>query len=166
MPIYEFYCSACHVVFNFLSPTVNTTKRPACPRCGKARLKRKASSFAISRGRGEKGEGGDLPDIDEDRLERAMMSLAQEAEGMSEDDPRGMARLVRKLYDSAGLQLTGEMNEAIRRMEAGEDPEQIEREMGDLLDQEDIFQPGEEKGLRALRKRLLAPKVDDRLYKL
>jgi len=166
MPIYEFYCSACHMVFSFLSPAVNTSKRPACPRCGKARLEKKASSFAISRGRGEPGKEGDLPDIDEDRLEKAMMSLAQEAEGMQEDDPRQMARIVRKLYESAGLRLTGEMTEAIRRMEAGEDPEQIEQEMGDVLDQEDIFQPGEDKGLRALRKRLLPPKVDDRLYEL
>jgi putative FmdB family regulatory protein len=166
MPIYEFYCSACHMVFNFLSPTVNTSKRPACPRCGKARLKRRASSFAISKGRGEKGEGGDLPDIDEDRLERAMMALAREAEGMSEDDPRQMARLVRTLYESTGLRLTGEMTEAIRRMEAGEDPEQIEQDLGDVLDHEEVLLPGGEKGLRALRKRLLPPKVDDTLYEL
>jgi putative FmdB family regulatory protein len=166
MPIYEFYCSACHMVFSFLSPTVNRFKRPACPRCGRPRLEKKASSFAISRGRSEPGKEGDLPDIDEDRLEKAMLSLAREAEGRSEDDPRQMAGLVRKLYESAGLRLTGEMTEAIRRMEAGEDPEQIEQEMGDVLDQEEIFQPGGETGLRALRKRLLPPRVDDKLYEL
>ncbi|MCK4728291.1 MAG: zinc ribbon domain-containing protein, partial [Desulfobacterales bacterium] len=33
MPIYEFYCEDCNTIFNFFSRSVNTTKRPPCPRC-------------------------------------------------------------------------------------------------------------------------------------
>ena len=46
MPIYEFYCDQCNVVFNFLSSKVNTTKKPDCPRCGKPELTKKISTFA------------------------------------------------------------------------------------------------------------------------
>ena len=152
MPIYEFYCSGCHTVFNFLSRKVNTSKRPDCPKCGEARLARKASSFAISKGRAETdGEDEGLPDLDEAKMEQAMASIAQEAEGMSEEDPRQMARLMRKLYDSTGLQLG----------------EGIEEEMGDLMETEDPLAGGGGKKLsRALRRRLRPPSVDDTLYEL
>jgi putative FmdB family regulatory protein len=171
MPIYEFYCSDCHTVFSFLSRSVNTTRRPPCPRCGRPRLERKASSFAISRGRPETDGEPDLPDVDEARMERAMATLAREAEGMSEDDPRHMARLMRKLYDSAGLPLGGTMDEAIRRMEAGEDPEKIEEEIGDLVEDDDPLlggagTAGVRGGLRRLRRRLRPPDKDETLYEL
>lgn len=168
MPIYEFYCSDCHTVFNFLSRSVNTTKRPACPKCGKARLARKVSSFAISKGRTEtEGDDEGLPDFDERKMEQAMAAIAQEAEGMSEEDPRQMARLMRKIYDSTGLQLGEGIEEAIRRMEAGEDPEKIEEELGDVMETEDpLLGAGGKKLSRALRRRLRPPSVDDTLYEL
>lgn len=49
MPIYEFYCSRCHMIFNFFSTTINTEKRPNCPRCRKTRLVRQMSAFASPR---------------------------------------------------------------------------------------------------------------------
>lgn len=166
MPIYEFYCADCHTVFNFYSRRVNTTKRPACPRCGRPELARQVSLFAISKAR-QGGSDAELPDIDEERLERAMTALASEAEGMSEDDPRQMARFMRRLYDAAGLKLGGGMEEAIRRMEAGEDPERIEEELGDALEEEDPFAGRSRKGLlKDLRRRLLPPAVDETLYDL
>jgi len=138
MPVYEFYCPDCHRIFNFLSRRINTDKRPDCPRCGRQQLERQVSMFAISKGRQEEGEA-DMPDIDESRMEQAMQALAAEAEGMNEDDPRQAARMMRKLYETTGLPLGGGMEEAIRRMEAGEDPEQIEAELGDVLEGEDPF---------------------------
>jgi hypothetical protein len=56
------------------------------------------------------------------------------------------------------------MEEALSRMEAGEDPEKIESEMGDLLEEEDPFslKGKSSKG----RKHKLSPKVDDTLYDL
>ena len=89
MPIYEFYCTDCHTVFNFLSRTPNTKKRPSCPRCGRARLKRRVSRFAISKGREEPEAAGDLPEgFDEQRLERAMAAMADEVEHVDEENPR------------------------------------------------------------------------------
>ena len=130
MPIYEFYCTECHVVFNFLSRRIDTSKKPDCPRCGKAKIPRKPSTFAISK-QMEESDEDPLANMDEDRLERAMASLASEAEGLDEDDPKQAARFMRRLYDAAGLEAGAGMEEALRRMEAGEDPDEIEQEPGD-----------------------------------
>jgi hypothetical protein len=123
------------------------------------------STFAISKGLAEPAADG-MPDIDESKMEQAMMELASEAEGMSEEDPRQMARLMRKLYDATGMEVGGGMEEAIRRMEAGEDPDKIDEEMGDLLEEEDPFMPKDKKGLKSLTRRLKPPSVDDTLYDL
>jgi len=58
------------------------------------------------------------------------------------------------------------VEEAIRRMEAGEDPEKIDEEMGDLLDDEAPFLTGGSGGIKALRRKLRPPAVDDSLYEL
>ena len=111
MPIYEFYCAECHMVFNFYSRTINTDKRPLCPKCGRIKLSRQMSSFAVIRGAKEDSDTG-LPDIDESKLEKAMGALASEAEGIDEDDPRQAAKLMRKLTQMTGLELGAGMEEA------------------------------------------------------
>ena len=95
-----------------------------------------------------------------------MASMAGEAEKINEDDPRQMAGLMRRLYDATGLHLGSGMEEAIRRMEAGEDPDQIEDEMGDLLEDEDPFALTGQPGLKGLRKRFTPPQVDETLYEM
>jgi putative FmdB family regulatory protein len=167
MPIFEFYCRDCHTVFSFLARGAGGARRPACPRCGRAELPRRPSSFAISKGRkeAESGAEDEFPDLDESKLERAMASMAGELENLDEDDPKQAARLARRLYEAAGIPVGGGLEEAIRRMEAGEDPEAIEAEMGDALDA-DPFAAPPEKRLARLRRRVLPPAVDTTLYEL
>jgi putative FmdB family regulatory protein len=160
MPIYEFHCTSCNTVFSFFSRGVNTAKIPACPVCRRP-LKRQMSIFArVSRGK-EAPAGDDMPPIDEAKMEMAM--LAGEAEKISEDDPRQAAQLMRKLTDATGLSLGSGMEEALHRLERGEDPDRIEAEMGDLLEGEEPFLI-EGKGQRGTRKP--KPRVDETLYDL
>jgi len=120
------------------------------------------SLFAkVSPAKAESGE--DLPPIDESRMEKAMSMLASEAGSINEDDPRQAARLMRKLSDATGMNLGAGMEEALSRMERGEDPEKIEAEMGDLMEGEEPFTFGEK--ARGGRRRP-KPKVDDKLYDL
>ncbi len=135
MPIYEFYCSQCHMIYSFFSKSVTTDKRPSCPKCGNRRLRRQVSSFAVTGRKGEEAEE-DLP-VDDERMEKALTSLANEAENISEDDPKQAARLMRKLSGEMGIEYGASMEEALHRMESGEDPEAIESEMGELLDNEE-----------------------------
>jgi len=162
MPIYEFYCKRCHMIFNFFSSSVNIEKRPDCPKCGQKKLERQMSVFSSLRHKGEE-EDMPMPDIDESKMEQAMSLLAKEAENMNEDDPKQAANLMRKLTGMTGLDLGPGMEEALARMEAGEDPEQIEAEMGDLLENEDPFTLKQKSG-KALKNR--PPTIDDQLYYL
>ncbi|HSL41684.1 MAG TPA: zinc ribbon domain-containing protein [Desulforhopalus sp.] len=161
MPIYEFYCDSCNVLFNFFSARVNTTKVPSCPQCG-AELARQISRFATI---GKAKEEGDDPfaGLDEAKMEKAFASLMQEAERVNEEDPQQMAALMRRFTSQTGIRLGESMEEAIARMEAGEDPEQVEKEMGDLLDGEDFSLESMKSRVQRLKE---APRHDEKLYEL
>jgi putative FmdB family regulatory protein len=170
MPMYEFYCSHCNTIFTFLSKAVTTDKRPHCPKCSRDSLSRMISRFAVT-GRSKSdgdagGEGGveNLP-FDETKMEKAMETLSAEAEHINENDPRQAANLMRKLSDMTGLRLGDKMEEALGRMEAGEDPEAIEAEMGEL-DEKDLFkldETGNSSGKHGAKK---APLRDETLYEM
>src|SRR6185295_10996689 len=140
--------------------------KPACPRCHRKDLERRPSSFAVSRGMAEPAEdapGGDglPPGMDEEKLARAMAGFEGDLDGDG-DDPKAAARMMRKIWETAGLTLGPTMEEAFRRMEAGEDPESIEADLGDSLAAEDPFTgiPGSARGLR----KRLPPAVDPELH--
>lgn len=163
MPIYEFYCRKCNTIFNFFSKSVNTGKVPSCPRCKTVRLTRQMSVFSAITGSGKDDAADDpMPGVDERKMEKAVIELAAQAEKMKDDDPRAAAQLMRKLSDATGMKLGCGLEEALKRMEAGEDPEKIEEEMGDILSTEDPF--GEKRGgkARATRK----PRKDETLHDL
>ena len=92
------------MIFNFFSTSVNTEKRPLCPKCKKKRLARQMSTFSTLRDRKEE-EDMPLPDMDESKMAQAMALLAKEADHVDEDDPRQAANLMRKLTDMTGLDL-------------------------------------------------------------
>lgn len=163
MPIYEFYCQKCDTIFNFFSKSVNTEKVPSCPKCKGFQLRREMSIFANISRRKDEEAGGDMPPIDEAKMEKAMTMLASEADKINEDDPRQAAMLMRKLSDATGLNMGLGMEEALSRMERGEDPDKIESEIGDLLEGEDLFIL--EAKTKTGRKRA-KPKVDETLYDL
>ncbi len=133
MPIYEFACDRCRKVFQFYFRTANSRKKPACPQCGKRGLKRRMSGFAVQKSGGAKPEEPTEPDIDPIRFEKAMAKLERHMDGIDENNPREMGRFMRHMMKETGMDLDAEMETAIRRLEAGEDPERIEEEMGDVL---------------------------------
>lgn len=163
MPIYEFYCRKCNTIYNFFSRSVNTEKVPFCPKCRKVRLQRQMSVFAKLSGKKEEAGGDELAGLDESKMEKAMEMIAREADGLDENDPRQAARLMRKLTDATGLSLGEKMEEALARMEKGEDPEKIEEEMGDSISEDELFVMAKK---AAKGKKGAAPRVDDKLYDL
>lgn len=161
--MYEFYCHSCNTIYTFFSKTVNTEKTPDCPACKTSTLTRQVSRFSFT-GSSKKDQESDseFPDlpIDESKMERAMQALASEAENINEDDPRQAANLMRKLTDMTGLKLGDKMEDALSRMEAGEDPEAIEQQMGDI-DESDLFKVDSPKSSRQKR-----PVRDETLYEM
>jgi putative FmdB family regulatory protein len=142
MPIYEFACPKCRRIYSFLSKRVNPDRLPACPKCGNKKLKKEISRFAMTKGLkesraaedGAEPGGPPMPDLDDPRVERAMMEMERDMAHLDENNPRHMAHMMRKMKDlmPAGT-LPKELDVAIKRLEAGEDPEKIEADMGDLL---------------------------------
>ncbi len=171
MPIYEYYCEHCHLILNFFSRTLTPSRQPACPHCGRKRLDRQVSLFAAGRKGGEGGddEAMDALPVDERKMERALEALSSEAEGLNEEDPRAAAQLMRKFSKMAGMEFNEGIEQALQRMEAGEDPEAVEAEMGDSLDDAEPFvmAGGVKAKKEAIKERHRgAPRRDGTLYDL
>ena len=72
--------------------------------------------------------------FDEPRAMRAMAEMERDMAHMDENNPRHMAHFLKKMKDFMPSGSTPkEFDIAIKRLEAGEDPEKIEEDMGDVL---------------------------------
>ncbi len=152
MPIYEFACPKCRKIFSFLSKRLNPDRAPVCPKCGHKKLSKQVSQFALTKGAsepapvaGDTGEDGPpMPDFDDPRIERTMMEMERDLEHLDENNPKHMAHMMKKMKDimPPGT-IPKEMDIAIKRLEAGEDPEKIEADMGDVFGD---FMGGQEGG--------------------
>ena len=107
---------------------------PPCPHCGSDRLERLLSHVTIVRG----GNGNG----DSDHDDFAGMDAAMK--GLESGDPRGLARMARHMSEEMGEDLPDEFEPMLRRMEAGEMPDDAEFEDasadlddgGDALDED------------------------------
>jgi putative FmdB family regulatory protein len=149
MPIYEFACPKCRVIYNFFSQRVAPKRLPTCPKCGNKKLEKQMSSFALTRGTKEPAASGPdaenpMPGTDDPRMMQVMDELERDMAHLDENNPRHMAHLMRKMKDlmPPGSVPKG-LDIAIKRLESGEDPEKIEADMDDLLGD---FMGGEKSG--------------------
>jgi len=164
MPIYEFYCSDCHTVFSFFSAAIDTETRPGCPKCKRPGLERKPSTFATLRHDGDDSDDP-LERLSEDKLDQVLGTMAGDLAGLDEgdEDPRALAGVFRRLGEAAGLEPGPRLEEMLARLEAGEDPEGLEDELGGDLDEDGDAMSELFRGRRALARRR-RPRVDDTLY--
>jgi len=161
VPIFEFLCPVCNRIYSFLSLSATPRRQPVCPRCASADLTRVPSAFAVSTGRKSaeekpKRSGGEPDDAAMARMEQEVMRMTGELDEKDAEDPRVMARMMRRLAEASGETMTPTMEEMFRRLEAGEDPENLEDELGPQLEAE-MGGEGGEGG---------APTRDDGLYDL
>ena len=146
MPIYEYYCPDNHKIYSFYAKTVAQGQRlPRCPDNPSFRLVKLVSSFAVT-GRTRKAAGKEGPaggaesapgaggDPAEDaRMEAAMSAMEGEFSNLDENDPRAMGRMMRRMAELTGEKLDGQMEEVVRKLEEGADPDALEQEMGDAF---------------------------------
>ncbi len=139
MPIYEFYSPDTNKVYSFYARSLSQgSKIPRCPDRPGARMERMISRFAVTGRAEEKTAGG--PDPTDPRMERAMAEMEREMAGFDEKnpDPRALGHMMRKMTEATGQAMPKEMEQMIRRLEAGEDPEKLEEEFGDAFDGMDL----------------------------
>ena len=120
MPIYEYRCHDCRRRVNlFFRSFSDVQDEPICPHCGGAHLTRLISRVAVVR-----SEDGHLDDLSDPSM----------LDGLDEDDPKSMARWMRKMSAEAGEDMPPEFDEVIDRLESGQSPEDIEGAMPGLGD--------------------------------
>ena len=110
MPIYEYRCRKCGKRFSVLTLRVSETPAPQCDKCGSRTADRLMSRFA-------------MPKSEEARME----SLADPSNlgGLDENDPKSVARWMRKMGKEMGEDVAGEdfdgMMDEVEGGEGGED---------------------------------------------
>jgi putative FmdB family regulatory protein len=119
MPIYEYRCADCKKRVSVFFRSIAATTQPAkCPNCGGERLTRLVSRVAAIKS-------------EEARLEA--MSDPSNFGDVDENDPKSMAKFMRKMGDQVGGEDLGpEFGEMVNRLESGESPEEIEKTMPGL----------------------------------
>lgn len=141
MPIFEYLCQTCNRIYSFLSMAPVPTRIPTCPRCGATDLKRVPSTFAVQAPRktASTDAGAAVDDDGTGPVSATEAEAMRILEGLDDDqaeNPRVMARVMRQLAEASGEPMTPTMEEMFRRMEAGEDPEALEDELGEQLEAE------------------------------
>ena len=118
MPTYEYLCMDCEKRISvYQSYEEYGRVTVSCPHCNGTNLQRLINRVRFTRS-------------EDSRLE----SLADPGEwgNFDENDPRSMARMMRKMGQEMGEEIPGEFDEVVDRLEAGQSPEEIERDMPDL----------------------------------
>lgn len=118
MPIYDYRCKQCKNRVSLRQSYAEYGTVPVtCPVCGSSALSR-----IIGRVRIAKSEERRLDDMAEPDF----------LGDVDENDPRSLARAMKKMGQELGENLPPEFNEVTDRLEAGEDPESIEASMPEL----------------------------------
>lgn len=63
-------------------------------------------------------------------MDAAMAAMESEFANVDENDPRAMGRMMRKMAELSGEKIDGEMEEVVRKLEEGADPDSLEEQLG------------------------------------
>ena len=117
MPAYEYRCLDCRRKFDvFMSFSEYGTREVRCKHCQSANVRRLISRVRFARS-------------DESRLE----DMADPAKLANlDEDPKSLGRMMRQMSGQVGEDMGPEFNEVVKRLESGQSPDQIEKELPDL----------------------------------
>jgi len=135
MPIYEYYCPQNHTVYQFFAKSLAQGQTdPKCPDNPKFKMRKMVSGFAITKGgTGDEAPAETVPDgggEDDSRMDAAMAAMESEFSSVDENDPKAMGQMMRRMAEMTGEKLDGEMEEVVRKLEEGVDPESLEDQLG------------------------------------
>jgi len=117
MPIYEYRCLDCKNAFSvFMSYKEFDQKTVTCSHCGSDHINRLIKPIRVARS-------------EESRLE----SLADPAAlaGL-DDDPQALGKMMRRMSSELGEEMGPEFDEVVDRLEKGQSPDEIEKDLPDL----------------------------------
>ena len=121
MPFYDYRCGDCQTKQTLFYKTYHDYDQatPTCQTCGSEEMNRRIGRIAVA-----KGEDARMDDL----ADNAMTA------GFDENDPRSMGNFMKKMSREMGEDMGEEFNEVVDRLEKGQQPESIEKEMPSLAD--------------------------------
>ena len=117
MPTYEYRCTDCNHIFEvFQTYQEYGAQSVSCPKCASTLLSRIIKPIRVAL-------------TEEGRLE----SLAdpEQLAGL-EDDPQALGKMMRRMSRELGEDMGPEFDEVVDRLEKGQSPEDIEKDLPDL----------------------------------
>ena len=119
MPYYEYRCLDCRKRFTTFFTFAEYGKKAAvCTHCQSQNVQRRINKVRIAKS-------------EESRLES--MADPSKLAGL-EDDPKSLGRMMREMSRESGEDMGPEFDEVIHRLESGQDPKLIEKDMPELAE--------------------------------
>jgi len=150
MPIYEFYSPRNRKIYSFYSRSLrNSEKIPHCPDGKDHKMIKLLSTFSITGNSSNEEELEIDHSSDQEQDPFANLSESQSAQFKHEmekamssmddenPDPRQMGAMMRKMCEMTGEKMDGVMEEVVRKLEEGEDPERLEENLGCSMEEVD-----------------------------
>ncbi len=122
MPTYEYRCLDCRRRFDLFFNYSEYGQKPIrCPHCESSNVQRRIGRIRMARS-------------DESRMED--MADPSKLAGLDED-PKSLGRMMRQMSSQMGEDMGPEFHEVVDRLESGQSPEEIEKNLPDLGTGED-----------------------------
>ena len=119
MPLYEYRCLDCKRRFDVsMTYAEYGTKEVVCKYCQSKNVTRRIGRIRFTRS-------------DDNRLDN--FSDPSSLEGL-ENDPVALGKMMRKMSGELGEEMPAEFDEVVNRLEKGQSPDEIERDLPDLAD--------------------------------
>ena len=161
MPIYEYFCHDCNVIFNFMSVRIAPAVAPICPRCASQSMKKYLSSFSTS-----SAAAVEKNDEDEQRVNDAFNNLLDRAEKLTDSDAGEVSSLMHSFTKECGVEYTEKLVRAVSDISKGNEqrtnaPLPIDKDATDSL----LKSSSKGKIVGELTKKA-EPELDPRIYQL
>ena len=154
MPICEFYSPKTNKIYSFYSRIVTDCDSvPLCPDGKHFEMRKLISGFSITGNNpndecdvGEIVEGDQsdpFSQLGEAQTAQVMKEMEKAVSGLDDEnpDPRQMGSLMRRMCEMTGEKMDGVMEEVVRKLEEGANPEELEAQMDGVMSDEN---PGDE----------------------
>jgi len=176
MPIYEYYCPGNNTIYQFFAKTLAQGRTvPRCPDDPALPMVKMMSPFAVAKKSKGDGEPVSPPaagaGAEDARMEAAMSAMESEFSQVDENDPRAMGRMMRRMAEMTGEKIDGDMEEVVRKLEEGADPDSLEEQFGagdegagEAGEGEDSPAAAREEARHRFRARRHPPTRDPKLY--
>jgi hypothetical protein len=176
MPIYEFYSPDLQKIYSFFSHKVRLSDEiPRCPDGEQLSMQKLISGFSITgtkqseiqeSSQVDNSETDPFAGLEPNKAQHLMQEMEKSISSIDDEnpDPKQMGHLMRKMCEVSGERIDDRMEEVVRKLEEGKDPNEIEQDMEEYLSDESV--DSNEKNAESARKSSNQKKMtrDEKLY--